>query len=69
MLHLKLRTISIDKINEEFGDHHTFTRDKNKILKIRQLIILVKEKIQIYTRVALIYYNITMKWDIPIQKR
>ena len=30
MLHLKLRTISIDKINEEFGDHHTFTRDKKQ---------------------------------------
>lgn len=28
--HFKLKTISIDKINEEFGDHHTFTRDKRK---------------------------------------
>ena len=28
--HLKLKTISIDKMNEEFGDHHTFTRDKTQ---------------------------------------
>lgn len=28
--HFKLRTISIDKMNEEFGDHHTFTRDKSQ---------------------------------------
>lgn len=28
--HFKLRTISIDKMNEKFGDHHTFTRDKRK---------------------------------------
>lgn len=28
--HLKIRTISIDKMNEEFGDHHTFTRDKRQ---------------------------------------
>lgn len=28
--HLRLRTVSIDKMNEEFGDHHTFTRDKRQ---------------------------------------
>lgn len=28
--HFKVRTISIDKMNEEFGDHHTFTRDKRQ---------------------------------------
>lgn len=28
--HFKLRTISIDKMDEEFGDHHTFTRDKRQ---------------------------------------
>ena len=28
--HLKPKTISIDKINEKFGDHHTFTKDKTQ---------------------------------------
>lgn len=28
--HLKLKTISIDKMNEEFGDYHTFTKDKRQ---------------------------------------
>ena len=28
--HFKVRTISIDKMNEEFGDHNTFIRDKRQ---------------------------------------
>ena len=63
--HLKLKTISIDKMNEEFGDHHTFTRDIaiNNVSKIEN-----KDVYQNCINLLQYYYEIGLTNTEAIEK-